>query len=515
MRLRFKQNDWPDGHRLAATIQFRFPECQKIELSALIGRASVHGLQLLEDCLQWDPDKRPTAQQALKYPFFQIIKRVTDTVHTIPLTTSHISQQQQQSSIQSHHHQSTIPNGRTSNMSFASLDNDDNKFTGDSEFVRTYGVASHTTIYPSNGIKQIVLENNRRNSISNNNNNNRNSSENANSNANDLAEDTIKSMNIENGINFSLFKGAFNNSSALNNHHQPERSLDTSENVSQPIGYNSLNSRVNNASLSDSNKMIPNQIANYRDAVDVGSAISSSTITQTSRDSPMPNSNAFTGNVRQNGSAITTARIQTNDTLQSASNHRHHAPLNGYANDMKSVNNELFNGFESRRGSRSKIDENPFFKEKISDIFVNRIVGGGAGAPNGKLYNGNNGSLHNSMMYANPPLDATSNEYRQKNKAFFLHDANKPTIDDSIYANADAKVYNIFSKQRLAKSFTQDKSKNAGGGGGGGGEQNSYLAMKLPTVAPPIKQQTQKMTQTKAQPSWDSFEDDELAKILG
>lgn len=364
-------------------------------------------------------------------------------------------------------------------MSFASLDNADNKFTGDSEFVRNYGVASHTTIYPSNGIKQIVLENNRRNSI---NNNNRNSGDNANNDANDFDEDTIKSMNIENGINFSLFNGAFNNPSALNNHHQPERSLDTSENVSQPIGYNSRNSSVNNASLSNSNsKMKANQIANYRDAVDVGSA-------------------------------ITTARIQTDDRLQSASNHGHHAPLNGYANDMKSVSNELFNGFESRRGSRSKIDENPFFKEKISDIFVNRIVGGGAGAPHGKLYNGNNGSIYNNMMYANPPLNAASAEYRQKNKAFYLHDANKPTIDGSAYANADAKVYNIFSKQRLAKSFTQDKSEHAGGGGG---EQNSYLAMKLPTVAPPIKQQTQKSTQMKAQPSWDSFEDDELAKILG
>lgn len=394
-------------------------------------------------------------------------------------------------------------------MSFASLDNADNKFTGDSEFVRNYGVASHTTIYPSNGIKQIVLENNRRNSI--NNNNNRNSSDNTNSNANDFDADTIKSMNIENGINFSLFNGAFNNPSALNNHHQPERSLDTSENVSQPIGYNSLNGGINNANQNNSNKMKSmNQIANYRDAIDVGTAISSSTITQTSRDSPMPNSNAFTGNVRQNGSAITTARIQTNDTLQSASNHRHHALLNGYAHDMKSMSNELFNGYESRRGSRSKIDENPFFKEKISDIFVNRIVGGSTGAPHGKLYNGNNGSIHNHMMYANQPLDATSIEYKQKNKAFYLHDANKPTVDDTIYANADAKVYNIFSKQRLAKSFTQDKSKITGGGGGAG-EQNSYLAMKLPTVAPPIKQQTQKPTQ----PSWDSFEDDELAKILG
>lgn len=401
-------------------------------------------------------------------------------------------------------------------MSFASLDNADNgKFTSDSDFVRNYGVASHTTIYPSNGIKQIVLENNRRNSINNNINNNGNQTNiGSGNNATAFDEDAIKSMKIENGINFSLFNGAFNNSSALNNHnHQPERSLDASENVSQPIGYNSINSSLNN-----SNKMKQNQIANYsRAAIDVATAISSSTITQTSRDSPMPNSNSnsnlFAGSVRQNGSAITTARIQTNDTLQSASMNRHHAPSNGYTNGMKPMSNanvELFNGFDARRGSRATLEENPFFPEKISDIFVNRNVGGGAGAPLGKLYNGNNGTIYNQKMY----VEATPIEYGQKGKAFYLHDANKPSIDDSAYANADAKVYNIFSKQRLAKSFTQDKSKKAGSGS----EENSYLAMKLPTVAAaaaPTKQQSLKSTLMKAQPSWDSFEDDELAKILG
>lgn len=492
----------------------------------------MHGLQLLEDCLQWDPEKRPTAQQALKYPFFQITKRATDTIHTIPLTTSHITQQQQ-SSIQAHHHQPiTVPNGHhTTHMSFASLDNsvDRHKFgTSDSEFVRNYGIATHTTIYPSNGIKQIVLENNRRNSIKNNNNNHINNGNhngggggdgdggggNSNTNASDYDEDTIKSMNIENGKNFSLFNGAFNNSSALNNHHQPERSLDASANVSQPIGYNSISSSVNNnTSLNNSNRMNTNQNVNYRDvrhdSIDMGTAMSSSTITHTSHDSSMPNSNAFTGSVRQNGSTITTARIQTNDTLQSALANR---PSNGYtnANDTKAMSNvnvDLFNGFDSRRSSRTTIDENPFFKEKISDIFVNRNVGGGAGASLGKLYNGSNGNIyHHSKVVNAPPI-----EYGQKSKAFYLHDANnKTTIDDSMYANADAKVYNIFSKQRLAKSFAQDKSKK-----NVGDEENSYLAMKMPTVVAPIKQQTQKAPPIKMQPNWDLFEDDELAKILG
>lgn len=69
------QNDWPEGHRLATTIQFRFPECPKVPLDALITRASSQGLQLLSDLLSWDPEKRPTAQQSQKYPYFQAVKK--------------------------------------------------------------------------------------------------------------------------------------------------------------------------------------------------------------------------------------------------------------------------------------------------------------------------------------------------------------------------------------------------------------------------------------------------------
>uniref|UniRef100_A0A182W8E7 non-specific serine/threonine protein kinase n=1 Tax=Anopheles minimus TaxID=112268 RepID=A0A182W8E7_9DIPT len=68
------KSDWPDGHKLAATIQFRFPECPKIPLATLVTRASTAGIQLLEDLLQWEPEKRPTAQQSMKYPYFSTVK---------------------------------------------------------------------------------------------------------------------------------------------------------------------------------------------------------------------------------------------------------------------------------------------------------------------------------------------------------------------------------------------------------------------------------------------------------
>lgn len=68
---------WPEGHRLASSIHFQFPDCQKVPLTSIVSKASTYGHQLLEDMLSWDPERRPTAQQAMKYPFFEASKRPT------------------------------------------------------------------------------------------------------------------------------------------------------------------------------------------------------------------------------------------------------------------------------------------------------------------------------------------------------------------------------------------------------------------------------------------------------
>lgn len=64
------KNDWPEGYRLSSVIQFQFPECPKVPLETLITRATPEGHQMMIDMLLWDPDRRPSAQQSLKYPFF-------------------------------------------------------------------------------------------------------------------------------------------------------------------------------------------------------------------------------------------------------------------------------------------------------------------------------------------------------------------------------------------------------------------------------------------------------------
>ncbi|XP_027691294.1 serine/threonine-protein kinase MAK isoform X2 [Vombatus ursinus] len=67
-----RKNDWPEGYQLASSMNFRFPQCVPINLKTLIPNASSEAVQLMGDMLNWDPKKRPTASQALKYPYFQI-----------------------------------------------------------------------------------------------------------------------------------------------------------------------------------------------------------------------------------------------------------------------------------------------------------------------------------------------------------------------------------------------------------------------------------------------------------
>ena len=41
-------------------------------LKTLLPNASAEALQLIQDSLEWNPNKRPTAAQCLKYPYFQV-----------------------------------------------------------------------------------------------------------------------------------------------------------------------------------------------------------------------------------------------------------------------------------------------------------------------------------------------------------------------------------------------------------------------------------------------------------
>ncbi|KAF6032496.1 ICK [Bugula neritina] len=63
---------WPEGHQLAAAMNFRWPQCTETPLRTLVPSASPEAIQLMKDTLMWDPKRRPTAAQILKSPYFTV-----------------------------------------------------------------------------------------------------------------------------------------------------------------------------------------------------------------------------------------------------------------------------------------------------------------------------------------------------------------------------------------------------------------------------------------------------------
>lgn len=61
------QSQWPDGYQLAAKMHFKFPQFNNSSINQLLVQASPEALKLINLLLQWNPARRPSAQQALKY----------------------------------------------------------------------------------------------------------------------------------------------------------------------------------------------------------------------------------------------------------------------------------------------------------------------------------------------------------------------------------------------------------------------------------------------------------------
>ena len=59
---------WQEGMKLAAQMNFRFPQFVPTHLSVIIPNASQEGISLMEDLMKFDPQARPNASQTLQYP---------------------------------------------------------------------------------------------------------------------------------------------------------------------------------------------------------------------------------------------------------------------------------------------------------------------------------------------------------------------------------------------------------------------------------------------------------------
>ena len=65
------KDTYPEGLKLAAAMRFKFPQYAPVNLAQMMPTASHEAVDLMRDLLLWDPARRPTAAQALGYPYFQ------------------------------------------------------------------------------------------------------------------------------------------------------------------------------------------------------------------------------------------------------------------------------------------------------------------------------------------------------------------------------------------------------------------------------------------------------------
>lgn len=405
------------------------------------------------DFLLWEAEKRPTAQQALKYPFFHLTKRGSDPIH---LPTSLLTKHQQQQQIQNNIRNQNIANDR---MSHISLDDSERYSSMDGSYMaRHYG--------HSNGHPPYQQQHQRSNNIHHQMNGFKQAMANGDAKDDDYltdeAADSMKRTKFENGINSNLTNGELKHyASSMNNNYQSEISAEdaNSELSMQP----------------------PNTFASVMSDTPLSSKI------QTRHQQP-------NGHINYNNHDNNTIAAM-NGTKGLINNH--HTKMTEHRKDQAPIS-----GFHSRRNSRINDENSAFLNEKISDIFVNRNPGklyNNCNAPesifNNKLYNGMESASQNSVR--------RSQDFVHKNEGFFLHDNNAAMM------NGESKVYNIFSKQRQTKPISKYDTN-----GDNGHEENGYLMMKMPNVQakkPSIHRKSIATTMHEQ----NSFEDDELDKLLG
>ncbi|XP_049874510.1 serine/threonine-protein kinase ICK [Pectinophora gossypiella] len=63
---------WPEGYALADALRVRFPAAGAVPLARVVPAASPPALALLAALLQYPPRDRPTAPQALRFPYFAV-----------------------------------------------------------------------------------------------------------------------------------------------------------------------------------------------------------------------------------------------------------------------------------------------------------------------------------------------------------------------------------------------------------------------------------------------------------
>mmetsp|Transcript_100898 Transcript_100898/g.300989 ORF Transcript_100898/g.300989 Transcript_100898/m.300989 type:complete len:422 (-) Transcript_100898:150-1415(-) len=65
------QSQWHEGFRLASQIGFRFPQFVPTKLETIVPQSNADGIALMNNMMQWDPNKRNSAAKVLEHPYFK------------------------------------------------------------------------------------------------------------------------------------------------------------------------------------------------------------------------------------------------------------------------------------------------------------------------------------------------------------------------------------------------------------------------------------------------------------
>lgn len=80
------QNDWPEGQKLAGSMNFKFPTVTSTDLNILIPSASKEGIKIMMEMISWNPKSRPTSKDSLHYDYFRAnVQRTTQISSKRPL----------------------------------------------------------------------------------------------------------------------------------------------------------------------------------------------------------------------------------------------------------------------------------------------------------------------------------------------------------------------------------------------------------------------------------------------
>ncbi|KAI1717374.1 protein kinase domain-containing protein [Ditylenchus destructor] len=78
------KEEWPEGYKLAAAMNFRFHQCTGVPLNSIVNTISDDGMKLMRDMMMWSPEKRPSASSSLKYAYFQVGQKLGAPVMSQP-----------------------------------------------------------------------------------------------------------------------------------------------------------------------------------------------------------------------------------------------------------------------------------------------------------------------------------------------------------------------------------------------------------------------------------------------